>query len=159
MAYRKKTNNPNARSFAGIPRIVMDSEDFKGLSGNAVKLLLALANQYRGKNNGDLTTAWSIMHAKFGFKSPGVVTRAKKQLLDANMIVETRTPRWLNPGGKCGLYALVWQAIDDCPGKQLERNATITPPRRFSMEKNKTPSTEMVPTSIPNQYRQAATST
>jgi hypothetical protein len=157
MAYKRKNNNPNARSFAGIPRIVMDSEDFKGLSGNAVKLLLALANQYRGNNNGDLTTAWSIMRAKFGFKSPGVVARAKKQLLDANMIIETRTPRWL--GGKCGLYALVWQPIDDCPGKQLERKATVTPPRRFTIEKNKTPSTETVLTSIPNQYRQARTST
>lgn len=133
----------------------MECDDFKKISGSAVKLLLSLAYQYRGNNNGDLTAAWSVMSEQHGFKSPGVLDRAKKQLLDANLIMQTRTGTFMNPGGQCGLYALTWQPIDDCRGKRLEVKPTTTPPRKFSME-NKTPNTESVQGSIPNQYRQSA---
>jgi hypothetical protein len=147
------------RSFAGIPRVVMDSDDFKGLHGNAVKLLLALAYQYRGHNNGDLTAAFSIMQEKFGFTARGVVKRAVKQLLDANLIMQTRTSRFLNPGGQCALYALTWQSIDECKGKRLEVKPSRTPLRKFSIEQNKTPSTESVHGGVPNKYPPAVKST
>ena len=137
----------------------MQSEDFKRLSGNSVKLLLALAYQYRGHNNGDLTAAFSIMQEKFGFTARGVVKRAVKQLVDSNLIELTRTPQFMNPGGQCALFALTWLPINECSGKRLEVNSTVTPPRRFSMEKTKTPSTESVHGGVPNQYPQAAKST
>jgi hypothetical protein len=53
------------------------------------------------------------------------------------MIIKTRQGIFMNPGGRCGLYALTWLPIDECQGKKLEINPTITPPRRFSMEQNK----------------------
>ncbi|MEX2326317.1 MAG: hypothetical protein WD558_01175, partial [Pseudomonadales bacterium] len=55
-------------SFAGIPRHVIQHPDYQALSGNAVKLLVDLAFQYRGKNNGDLTTAWHVLKHR-GWKS------------------------------------------------------------------------------------------
>ena len=131
----------------------METEDFKNLSGNAVKLLLALSYQFKGHNNGDLTAAWSVMHEKFGFKSPGVVDRAKNQLLKANFIIQTRTGVFMNPGGKCALYALTWLPIDECSGKRLEIGPTRIPIRKCSLE-NKAPNTESVQGSIPNQHRQ-----
>jgi len=146
------------KSFAGIPRVVMDSDDFKRLSGNSVKLLLALAYQYRGHNNGDLTVAFSIMQEKFGFTARGVVKRAVKQLMDTNLIIQTRTSRFLNPGGQCALYALTWLSIDECKGKRLEVKPATTPIRKFSIEQNKTPSTESVHGGVPNQYPQAVKS-
>ena len=155
MAHRRKVSSLPARSFAGIPRIVMESDDFKNLSGNSVKLLLSLAYQYNGKNNGDLTTAWSVMSEKHGFKSPGVLDRAKKQLLKKNLIMQTRPGYFQNPGGRCALYAVTWLSIDECKSKCLEVKPTTVPPRKFSMEKNAIPNTESVQGSIPNQYRQA----
>lgn len=146
------------KSFAGIPRIVMDTDDFKSLHGNSVKLLLALAYQYRGNNNGDLTVAFSVMQEKFGFTARGVIKRAVKQLLDSNLVMQTRTSKFLNPGGQCALYAITWQPIDECKGKRLEVKHTITPPRRFSLKQNKSPSTESVHGGVPNQYPQAANS-
>ena len=131
------TKNAQTRSFAGIPRIVIESEDYRSLSGNAVKLLLALAYQFRGKNNGDLTMAWSVMKEKHGFKSPVTVDQARKQLLKANLIMQTRAGMFQNPGGRCALYAITWQAIDECKGKYLDVKPTRLAPRRFSMEKNK----------------------
>jgi hypothetical protein len=133
----------------------METEDYKNLSGNSVKLLLALAYQYRGHNNGDLTAAFSIMQKNFGFTARGVIKRAVKQLLDANLIVQTRTSRFLNPGGQCALYALTWQPIDECPGKHLEVGPTVTPLRKFSIEQNKKPCTKSVHGCVPNKHPKA----
>jgi hypothetical protein len=136
MAAKKKRTH-KANSFAGIPRMVMQSDDYKNLSGNAVKLLLALCYQYWGHSNGNLTTAWSIMHEQYGFKSQDTVNRAKLQLLKAGMIIQTRTPKFLNPGGQCALYALTWKNIDDCPGRRLEIKPTKKAWRDFTDEKSK----------------------
>jgi hypothetical protein len=54
---RKKKRVHKANSFAGIPRMAMQSDDYKNLCGNAVKLLLALCYQYRGHSNGNLHAA------------------------------------------------------------------------------------------------------
>ena len=47
--------------FVGIVRSVFESPAFTALSPHACKLLLELAGQYRGDNNGDLTVAWSVV--------------------------------------------------------------------------------------------------
>jgi len=136
MRQQLKNGTHKTQSFAGIPRVVMDSDDFKGLSANAVRLLLALAYQYRGKNNGDLTAAFSVMQKKFGFKNQTTLSKALRLLINAGMITQTRMHQFMNPGRKCALYALNWQPIDECNGK-LDCSPTKTPPRRFSMEQNK----------------------
>jgi len=114
----------------------MLTNDYKNLHGNAVKLLMALIHQYRGHNNGDLTAAYSVMN-KWGFRSKQTLANALKTLLDSGMIIQTRTGLFLNPGGRCALYALAWQTIDECPGKGLEVKPTRVPPRKFSTEQNK----------------------
>ena len=95
----------------------MQTDDYKNLGGSAVKLLLALAYQYRGNNNGDLTAAFTVMRDQFGFRSPVTLARAIKALLGANLIKQTRIHQFMNPGRKCALYALTWQPIDECDGK------------------------------------------
>jgi hypothetical protein len=129
-------NNRKAESFAGIPRTVMRNDDYKGLSGNAVKLLMALCFQYRGHGNGNLTAAWSVMK-EHGFKSQDTLNRAKQELLDAGLIVQTRTGLFQNPGGRCALYALTWLPIHECPGRNLEIKPTTMAYRDFSEDENK----------------------
>lgn len=124
--------NQTSRNFAGIPRIVMENPDFRALSPNARNLLLILAYYYKGKNNGDLSCSFNTMK-DWGYKAPETLNKAKKELIEKNMIIETRTGRFLNPGGYCSLYALTWQPIDECNGK-LEVKPTTTPIRKFSME-------------------------
>lgn len=123
-------------NYAGIPRVVMDSDDFKSLPGNAVKLLLALSYQYRGKNNGDLTAAYSVMSKKFGFKSQATLSAALNALLGAGMIQRTRIHQFMNPGRKCALYAVTWVSRDECDGK-LDCGPTVKPLRNFKLETNK----------------------
>jgi hypothetical protein len=136
-----KGRNNTPGGFAGIPRVVMKHPDYQNLSGGAVKLLLELASQYKGKNNGDLTAAHSIV-GKRGCGAKDTVTLNTQKLIDAGMIIQTREGRFTNPGGKCALYALTWLPIDECPGKKLTVSPTATPPRKFSMEINKTPCPE-----------------
>lgn len=129
MSNRRKRNK-KGQSFAGIPRAVMEHQDYKSLTGNEVKLLLELAYQYRGNNNGDLTTAYSVLKNR-GWSSRQTIDRAKKKLLQLQLITQTREGRFLNPGGRCALYALVWQPISECPGKKLDVKPTSTPARTF----------------------------
>ena len=136
MTFGRNTKTGSKRGHIQIPHRVMDTDDYRNLPPNAIKLLNALVYQYRGKNNGDLTAAFSYMQ-NFGFKSKETLHRAIRQLLATKIIIKTRQGFFMNPGGRCALYALTWLPIDECQGKKLEMNPTTTPPRKFSMEQNK----------------------
>lgn len=124
----KRARHKGRRStapFLNIPKDVLSSEAYLSLSGWEVKLLVDVASQFNGKNNGDLTAAWSIMRER-GWKSPGTLNKALKALLEAGLIEETRS------GGRhrCTLYAVTWRGIDECKGK-LEVNPKIAPSNLF----------------------------
>ncbi|PJL31189.1 hypothetical protein B9Y64_06255 [Stenotrophomonas maltophilia] len=129
-AQLKKNNERRRQKFVGrakgapflmLEHRISDSPEFGQLSGNAVKLLLELARQYRPGKNGDLSIPWSMLSTR-GWRSKATVHGAKLELLAAGWIIETRK------GGKnmCSLYALSYYAVDES-GKHLEP-ATVTPP-------------------------------
>jgi len=112
----RKSSGP----FIRMPRDVLDSSQFGALSPQAIKLLMELARQYRGNNNGDLSAAWSQLKLR-GWRSPGTLARAKRELVDSGFVTLTRQ------GGRhrCSLYAVTWEAIDDCNGKHDERPTAV----------------------------------
>ncbi len=71
-----------------------------------------LAAQFRGFNNGDLCMAWTIME-KRGWKSRDTLNKARKELLDVELILVSRRGDRKRPN----LYALTFFAIDECGGK------------------------------------------
>lgn len=123
MAKAKSSN-----SFAGIPRRIMESDSFKGLSFSARALLLELCFQYRGHNNGDLVVAHHVLK-KRGWRSRTTIEKARDELLKAEFIVITRIGKRENPGGCCSLFAITWLAIDEIPGKNLIVSPTSRPLR------------------------------
>lgn len=133
---KSKGRNPSG-TFAVLPHLVMDSEDFRALSGGALKVLLGLLRQYRGSNNGDLSASLGQAQG-WGVNSSSTLAAALKELQERNLIIRTREGRFTKPGGCCALYALSWQPVDECAGK-IEIGATITPPRKFSMERTENP--------------------
>lgn len=133
-SYGKSKGRKEKRRFAAIPHAVLDHPDYMKLKGGAVKLLNELVRQYNGKNNGDLTVAYSLLKNR-GFNSKDTIGKAKNELLEAGLIVQTRQGRFINPGSKCDLYALAWHSIDECPAKGLEMKSTRSPYRQFSLEK------------------------
>ncbi len=102
-----KKKNKNGR-FLLMPHAVMHSPSFRGLSAKAVKLLIDIAMQYDGNNNGDLCTAWKIMRVR-GWKSEQTLQAAKNELLQAGLIAETRKGRRPN---LCSLYGITWQPLN-----------------------------------------------
>lgn len=102
--------------FIGIPKRAIHSQAFAELPAHTTKLLLDLAQQYNGANNGDLSAAWSDMR-KRGWHSPGTLHKAKQHALETGFAIVTRQ------GGRntCSLYALTWWPIDECKGKHDEK--------------------------------------
>lgn len=123
--------------FLALPHAVLESDSFRGLSSHAVKLLIDIAGQYRGQNNGDFSAAWSLMQRR-GWKSRDTLTKALRELLEAGLIERTREGGNPKQGGAgiCALYAVTWLAIDECKGRctptrassGLWRGKTLTRP-------------------------------
>jgi hypothetical protein len=130
------------------PHALMESPNYRALSPHARMLLNDLGLQFRGANNGDLSAAWKIMQPR-GWRSRDTLCRALAELLHYGLIEKTRQ------GGlnHCSLYALTWQAIDECGGK-LDVSATRVasglwknpqPRMPKHQRKNTTPNTTGVP--------------
>lgn len=98
-----------------LPSEMLESENYGNLSAHAAKLLVDIAMQFKGTNNGDLSCPWTRMRRR-GFKSKSTLWAAIAELTDAGFIVLTRQ------GGKhhiCALYAITWKPIDECSGKLM----------------------------------------
>lgn len=119
----KKHPKKRRGSFLALPKHIINSKAFQSLSGNATKLLIQLGEQFNGKNNGDLSAAFSVLQRK-GWRSKSTLRNAINQLLESGLIEKT-SEGWLRPR-RCTLYALTWLAIDDCQGK-LDVAATSVP--------------------------------
>lgn len=142
---------PKARSkqfydggFLALPSALLNCSKFRALSGNGVKLLLDIGSQFNGKNNGDLSAAWKVMHPK-GWKSEATLNRAKQELLAAGFIAETRKGRLPN---LCSLYGITWQPLN--PSTKLDIGPNGFPAGawadlpRLAVKKNASPTTETV---------------
>lgn len=141
---KSKGRNENGR-FMAIPILLHDHPNFQNLSGTALKILLGLLRQYRGKNNGDLSAPHS-QAVKWGVGSKTSLAKGLYDLQKYNFIIRTREGYFTNPGGRCALYALAWLPIDECPGKSLEIQASITPSLKLSLQNNQKP----CPVTTPN---------
>lgn len=108
-------------TFLHIPHDVLNSDTYASLKPSAVKLLVDIASQFNGYNNGDLSATLSVLRVK-GWTSSGGLNKQLKALLDAGLIEQTRQ------GGRnrCSLYAVTWRSIDECKGK-LDVKPTKTP--------------------------------
>ena len=108
-ARNRHKGNRIGEGFVALPYSVLNSPLFMALSPHAIKLLLDLAAQYRGDNNGDLSAAWKLMQPR-GWRSEATLHKAKRELLDAGFLYEARKGRRPNV---CSLFALTWFIFDD----------------------------------------------
>ncbi len=99
--------------FLALPHAVTASRAYLTLSAHGVKLLIDLGAQYNGRNNGDLCAAWRLMQPR-GWRSEDTLAKAKRELLQTQLIVEAR--KGWRPN-RATLYALTFFALDDCDGK------------------------------------------
>lgn len=109
--YNQKARRDGS-SFSQLPHVYFQSEQYAALSARAVKLLIDLYCQYRGKNNGDLTASWVVMK-KRGWTSKSQLQKGLKELESRGWILKTRQ----GSIHKASLYAVTFQGIDYCSGK------------------------------------------
>ncbi|MES2979813.1 MAG: hypothetical protein V4731_15435 [Pseudomonadota bacterium] len=108
MSRRSHKGNKLSESFTAIVHSVFECPAFTALSAHACKLLLELAGQYRGDNNGNLTVAWSVV-SKRGWRSRTTLWRAKSELIEGGFVYVTRKGRMPST---CELLALTWFPLD-----------------------------------------------
>lgn len=114
----KRTYNKSSREggrFIALPTVVLESEAYKSLSYTAKALLLEFALQNFEDNNGRLLCSMRYLKTR-GWKSADVVTRAKRELLNAEFIFET--VKGCRPN-KASWYAVTWYRLADLKGYDL----------------------------------------
>jgi hypothetical protein len=108
MARKRHKGERSDEPFVRLVYSVLNSPLFLKLSPYAVKLLVDVAAQYRGDNNGDLSLAWKVMKPR-GWRSEATLHKAKRELLEAGFLYETRKGQRPN---LCSLFALTWFSLD-----------------------------------------------
>ncbi len=119
---RFKQKGRTGPTFVMIPHFVLRSEQWADLPATSIKLLMELARQFLGFNNGDLAVTTSMLKER-GWTSEATIWKHLHILEERGWIVKTRQ------GGKhigCNLYAITWWPVDDCDGKH-QHPAETTP--------------------------------
>ena len=98
-----------------LPYTLLRHENFKRLSPSAIKMLLDLARQYTGFNNGYLCAAWALSKG-WGWRSVPTVRDALAELEHYRIIIRTRQ------GGRnrANLYGFTFRRIDNKEENPLE---------------------------------------
>ena len=131
------TNRPNAKgrkgnhTFLRLIHPMLDHPNFHSLSPRAVKLLIDIAAQYRGNNNGDLCATYSVMKER-GWTSNDQIQKGLRELLATGWLMLTRQGRRPKIPN---LYAISWEPINECGGK-LEVTPTKTAPNTWKRTGN-----------------------
>ena len=132
MAQRKQWNDAKAKRDAGafrqIPCSVLDGRAYIDCSPHARMLLFDLFALYSGCNNGNLSVAWSRMKPR-GWRSEATLHKAKKELLQSGLIVETRMGARPN---RCSLYAITCYALDE--NDKLEMTSSSYPRGKYKLK-------------------------
>jgi hypothetical protein len=95
-----------------LPWSVLDCAAYARLSHPARGLLFEFARQFVRDNNGRLLASGAYMATR-GWKSVDVITRAKRELIEAGFIFETVMGHRPN---KASWYAVTWRTLDKCKG-------------------------------------------
>jgi hypothetical protein len=119
--------------FITLPMSVLTSPAYLHLSDNARALMLELAVQCIGDDNGRLLLSRAHLR-KRGWLSASMIDKGRRELLDTELIFET--VRGCRPN-KASWYAVTWRRLDKHPGFDLgvevafERSAYLrwTPPK------------------------------
>jgi hypothetical protein len=112
-----------------IPVSMLRHTNFERLSPYACKLLLDLARQFSGFNNGYLSAALNILKP-MGWRSESTIREAVSECVHYGMITMTRQ------GGRnrCNLFAITWRRIDEKKGKTLDCMPSMQPSNAWKIE-------------------------
>lgn len=122
----------SGQTFAIVPSEVMHSAAYLSLPDWARTVLWALAERYRGSNNGDLALTWPFART-LGVSNEKKLRAGLRIIERTGLIVMTR------PGGnvkggekKPTLFALGWRKIDESPKYAVPNGALLNAPNDWA---------------------------
>ncbi len=108
---QRRDSSREAGAFVALPVFVLESPAYLAIDHPARSLLVEIALQCKGDNNGRLLLSKAHL-SKRGWKSADVIQRAKNQLLEAQLIFET--VKGCRPN-RASWYAVTWRTLDPHP--------------------------------------------
>lgn len=136
----KGDSGRDSGGFIALPWSVLDCPAYARLSMHARALLFEVARQFVRDNNGRLLLSRAYMQTR-GWKSADMLSKAKRELLEAGFIYETVKGQRPN---KASWYAVTWRTLDRHPGYDIgavegyvrgayrissaPKNASLSPP-------------------------------
>lgn len=103
--------------FTALPHSVIMSMEYRALHNAACRLLIDIAAQYKGDNNGALV-ACSKYLKPLGWKSNDTITKALKELVSGGFLIMTRQGM-RPPMSRPSWYALGWLGLDITEGLDI----------------------------------------
>ena len=114
---KHKGNGRDGSRFVALPCVLLASPAYIGLSFSARALLVDMAFQYSGSNNGKIVICEKATRPR-GWASSATIHKAKRELLEAGFLCETRKGHKPN---KASWFALTWQTLDWSPEMDSQR--------------------------------------
>jgi len=110
MATNKKNRfvDRDGTRFVALPHVVLDCKKYNLLSFSSRALLIDIARQYLGNNNGQLVACDKALKPR-GWNSKATIVKARKELVNAGFLCVTRQGRKPN---RATWLALTWHALD-----------------------------------------------
>jgi hypothetical protein len=117
MASKFKKDRRDPGRFILIPVGVMESAAYRALGSSARALLLDIASQYKGDNNGKLLAGWKFMSEERGWRGKHTLIDAKRELLSSGvLVVETRPGAFPSTSA---WFACTWWPLDWLPEMEM----------------------------------------
>lgn len=114
--FKKNRDKRDGKLFVLLPRVVLESPGYRLASHPARTMLIDIAMQYTGHNNGKLTACAKYLKP-MGWKSNNTVLRAVHELLSCELLIETRKGARPN---KAAWFALSWLDLDQGQGLDID---------------------------------------
>jgi len=113
--WKAQKDKRDGHGFLAMPTVVLESPGYRAASHVARALLVDIAMQHNGRNNGRLVACTKYLQP-LGWRSNDTVVRARRELLELGLLVETRRGGFPNTAA---WYALSWQALDVTDGLDI----------------------------------------
>ena len=115
-SYKGSKGKRDGDRYLALPHVVIDSPSYRELGYPARSLLIDIARQYTGSNNGRLVACAKYLKP-FGWNSNSTVTRALIELKAAGLLIETRMGMRPN---RAAWFALGWYQLDATDGMDID---------------------------------------
>ena len=114
--FKGNRDKRDGRQFVALPRVVLESPGYRQAGHAARSMLIDIAMQYTGHNNGKLVACAKYVEP-IGWNSNATVLRAVRELLSCGLLIETRKGARPN---KAAWFALSWLDLDQGEGLDIE---------------------------------------